>query len=59
MRASESSHGELTRSEKAYSETEMGRCCGGRGMGGLRLWKVFVSELKPLSGSMGGFFWFI
>jgi hypothetical protein len=57
IRATESGQGELSRSEKAYAAADIGVSSGGRSIGGLRLWKVFVTELKPLLGSTKDFAW--
>lgn len=52
--ANESGQGEwLAWSERANAAAENGVSSGGRWIGGLRLWKVFAEELKPLFGLIG------
>jgi hypothetical protein len=57
IRARESGQGDWFRSEKEYAAADIGVSSGGRSMGGLRLWKVLVTELKPLLGSTEEFSW--
>jgi len=48
----ESGNGELRRRERVYDTAETAASGGGRGNGGLRLWKVLETRLKPLFGSV-------